>query len=98
MNELLELGKQYGLLGLTTQQIIENFVRPYVKNARRLKQIALALGGGLAYFAGIDAPKELVGFAPHPLVGLAANAVLVAVGAKMSNDGINALDRMGDKR
>jgi hypothetical protein len=87
---------QTGAVGAVVSLLVEQ-LRPFLP-LRAVRVLVLVASGAFVYAYRLDALAGVGLHTPHALLAFVFNVLLVAGAAKVTNDGINAIDRAGDRR
>ena len=87
---------QIGAMGAIVSLLVEQ-VRPFFP-IRWVRPLVLVASVAFVYTYRLDALASVGLKTPHDLLALIFNSLLVAGAAKFTNDGLNVIDRMGDRR
>lgn len=82
-------------MGAVVSLLVEQFRQ--LLSVGRIRLLVLVISFAFVYVYRLDALASVGLITPHRALALVFNALLVAGAAKVANDGVNLVDRMGDK-
>jgi len=93
---LAKVFAQIGAMGAIVSLLVEQ-VRPFL-SLRAVRLIVPLVSFAFVYIYKLDALATVGLQTPYTFASLIFNALLVAGAAKFTNDGLNVIDRTGDRR